>query len=149
MITIGYDALISNEEIRQRGLEPVPLEELYARADFISLHLPLTSESRNMIDGEVLARMKPGVRLICAARGGVIDETALTAALESGQVAGAALDVFAQEPPGVTALVGHQNVIGTPHIAAQTLEAQIRTAADIGEEVLAALGDKQLRWRIV
>ena len=149
MTTIGYDALISDEEIRQRGLEPVPLEELYSRSDFISLHLPLTPDSRNMIDGQVLARMKPGVRLVCAARGGVIDETALTAALESGQVAGAALDVFAQEPPGLSALVGHPNVIGTPHIAAQTLEAQIRTAADIGEEVLAALGDKQLRWRIV
>ena len=93
--------------------------------------------------------MKRGVRLICTARGGLIDETALLGALESGQVAGAALDVFTHEPPGLTALVSHQNVIATPHIGAQTVEAQQRAAVDIAVEVLAALNGKPLRWRVV
>ncbi|MDD2696464.1 MAG: NAD(P)-dependent oxidoreductase, partial [Anaerolineales bacterium] len=93
--------------------------------------------------------MKRGVRLICTARGGLIDETALLGALETGQVAGVALDVFAQEPPGLNALVNHPNVIATPHIGAQTAEAQARAAVDIAREVLAALRDEPLRWRIV
>jgi D-3-phosphoglycerate dehydrogenase len=93
--------------------------------------------------------MKRGVRLVCAARGGIIDETALLGALESGQVAGAALDVFAKEPPGLTALVAHPNVVATPHIGAQTAEAQSRAAVDIAHEVLAALEGKPLRWKVV
>jgi len=93
--------------------------------------------------------MKRGVRLICTARGGIIDETALLGALESGQVAGAALDVFAQEPPGLTALVAHPHVIATPHIAAQTAEAQARAAMDIAQEVLAALRGEPLRWKVI
>ena len=87
--------------------------------------------------------------LICAARGGIIDETALLNALESGQIAGAALDVFSSEPPGLTALVAHPNVVATPHIGAQTSEAQDRAAVDISEEVLAALNGEPLRWKIV
>jgi D-3-phosphoglycerate dehydrogenase len=89
------------------------------------------------------------MRLICAARGGVIDEEALLEALNSGQVAGAALDVFFKEPPGATTLISHPNVIATPHIGAQTEEAQARASADIASEVLAALRGEVLRWRIV
>ncbi len=149
MRVLGYSPLDPADEIRARGFEPAKLAEIYAASDFISLHMPLTQETRRMIDGQALARMKAGVYLISTARGGLIDETALTAALESGQVAGAALDVFAQEPPGLTALVAHPQVIATPHIASQTREAQARTAALIAEEVLAALAGEPLRWRIV
>jgi phosphoglycerate dehydrogenase-like enzyme len=123
--------------------------DLYSRADFITLHVPLTPETRGMIHGQVLGHMKRGVYLICTARGGLIDETALLGALESGQVAGAGLDVFATEPPGMTALVTHPAVVATPHIAAQTAQAQTRAAEDISREVLAALAGKPLRWKIV
>jgi len=149
MQVIGYDALLSADSLQQRGAQPVALNELYARSDFISLHVPLGPDTRNMINGQTIGMMKRGVRLICTARGGVIDETALLGALESGQVAGAALDVFAKEPPGLTALVAHPNVVATPHASAQTAEAQARAALDIAQEVLAALEDQPLRWKIV
>jgi D-3-phosphoglycerate dehydrogenase len=149
MSVIGYDALVPPDDIRERGLEPVELAELYSRSDFISLHVPLSPETRNLVDGQALGHMKRGVRLICTARGGVIDETALLGALESGQVAGAALDVFAKEPPGMTALVAHPQVITTPHISAQTAEAQARAAVDIANEILAVLRGDALRWKIV
>ena len=149
MHVIGYDPLIPGEEISQRGAEPVLLTELYNQADFISMHIPLTPDTRGMIDGQAIGHMKRGVNIVCAARGGVIDETALLAGLESGQIAGAALDVFETEPPGLTALVAHPNVIATPHIGAQTVEAQVRAATDIASEVLAALKGEPLRWKIV
>jgi D-3-phosphoglycerate dehydrogenase len=145
---LGYDPFLSASEIQRRGAQSVSLPELYSRSDFVSLHLPLTPETRGLIDAQALAGMKPGVRLISTARGGIIDEGALLAALESGQVAGAALDVFTSEPPGLTDLVAHPAVIATPHIGAQTAEAQARAAADIAAEVLAALAGAPLRWRI-
>ena len=149
MHNLGYDPLIPEDEIRQRGSEPIALEELYARSDYISLHLPLTDETRSMVDEQAFARMKRGVRILCAARGGIIDENTLSAELESGQVAGAALDVFASEPPGASDLVRHPKVIATPHVGAQTAEAQSRAAEDIANEVLAALNGEPLRWKIV
>ncbi len=149
MIVIGHDPLTSDKDIHQHHAKPASLSEVYARSDIITLHVPLTRETRGIIDGQALAHMKRGVRLICTARGGVIDETALLGALESGQVAGAALDVFAKEPPGMTALVTHPNVICTPHIGAQTAEAQARASVDIAHEVLAALGGERLRWKVI
>ncbi len=149
MQIIGYDPYITNEEVKRRGAKPVEIQELFSQSDFITIHVPLSPETRGMINGESFGTMKRGVRLICTARGGIVDETALLAALESGQVAGAALDVFAKEPPGMSALVSHPKVIATPHIGAQTVEAQSRAAVDIAEEVLAALEGKPLRWRIV
>jgi len=149
MSILGYDPLLAPAVIHSRGCEPVGLAELYSRSDFISLHVPLGPETRNMISGQALGQMKRGVRLVCTARGGIIDETALLGALEAGQVAGAALDVFAREPPGLTALVSHPNVIATPHVAAQTAEAQVRAARDIAAEVLSALRGKALRWKVV
>jgi D-3-phosphoglycerate dehydrogenase len=149
MKILGYDPYIAPEEIQQRGAAPVTLSDLYANSDFISLHLPFSPETRNMINGQALGQMKRGVRIICTARGGIIDETALLGALESGQVAGAALDVFAKEPPGMSALIAHPNVITTPHIAAQTYEAQARAAVDIAYEVLSALRGEPLRWRVI
>ncbi len=149
MTVLGYDPYLNEDKIQQRGAQAVSLPDLLAKSDFISVHVPLNPETRNMLNGQTFAAMKRGVRIICTARGGVIDETALLQALESGQVAGAALDVFAVEPPGLTALVAHPRVIATPHIAAQTAEAQARAAVDIAEEILAALEGKPLRWKVV
>ena len=148
MKVIGYDALLQPGEIRKRGLEPVSLEELYSRSDIITVHTPLTNETRGMLGVDAFEKMKMGVRIVCAARGGVINESSLLAALNSGKVAFAGLDVFATEPPGATALVAHPHVICTPHIGAQTLEAQARAAYDISTEVLAALHGEPLRWKV-
>jgi D-3-phosphoglycerate dehydrogenase len=145
----GYDPYLDGETIRAHGAVPLGLSDLYSTSDFISLHLPLTPETRGMIDGQTLAHMKRGVYLICTARGGILNETALLGALESGQVAGAALDVYQNEPPGLNALVSHPQVIATPHIGAQTYETQVRAAQDIAEEVLAALHGAPLRWKVV
>jgi D-3-phosphoglycerate dehydrogenase len=148
MKIVGYDPIIKPEELKERGGEPVSLEELFARSDVITLHIPLTNDTRNMLNAEAFAKMKHGVLIVCAARGGVIDEEALLSAFDSGQVAGAALDVFTAEPPGLTALVAHPRVIATPHIGAQTVESQGRAAVDISGEVLAALRGDPLRWKV-
>jgi D-3-phosphoglycerate dehydrogenase len=149
MHVLGYDPLLTPDQILGRHAEPVSRDELLARSDFISLHLPLTPETRCMLDAEAFAKMKDGARLVCAARGGIIDESALLQALESGKLAGAALDVFDSEPPGATDLVRHPRLIATPHIGAQTAEAQSRAAQDIASEVLNALDGKPLRWKVV
>jgi D-3-phosphoglycerate dehydrogenase len=148
MQSMGYDPLLDDNEIARRGAQPVSLHELFECADFISLHVPLTEATRGLIDAAALACMKRGVNIVCTARGGIIDEAALLAALDAGHVAGVALDVFAQEPPGLTELVGHERVIATPHIGAQTAEAQARAAVDIAHEVLRALRGEKLRWRV-
>jgi D-3-phosphoglycerate dehydrogenase / 2-oxoglutarate reductase len=149
MTVLGYDPLLAPEQIRGRDADPVSRDELLARSDFVSLHLPLVPGTRGMLNAEEFAKMKEGARLVCAARGGIIDESALLAALESGKIAGAALDVFESEPPGATDLVKHPRVIATPHIGAQTAEAQSRAAQDIASEVLNALEGKPLRWMVV
>lgn len=149
MRIIAYDRLKAAEAITQRGGEPVSWEQLLELSDVITLHLPLTNETKNMLDADAFARMKDGVYLVDAARGGIVDEDALLAALESGKVAGAALDVFTTEPPGVTALVSHPRVICTPHIGAQTQEAQARAGYDIATEIIAALKGEPLRWRVI
>jgi len=149
MEILGYDPLISKAEIESRGAKQATLQEIYTQSDFLSIHVPLNPDTRGMIDGAAFGTMKRGIRLVCTARGGIIDETALLSALESGQVSGAALDVFEVEPPGMSALVSHPRVIATPHIGAQTVEAQSRAAVDIATEVLAALQGQPLRWKIV
>jgi len=148
MSVIAYDPLISEDDIKQRGAEPVSIQDLYAWSDFISLHLPLNVQTRDMMGPLAFSQMKDGVRIVCAARGGIIDESALLEALNSGKVAGAALDVFRQEPPGLTETVSHPRVIATPHIGAQTAEAQSRASEDIANEVLSALQNKPLRWKV-
>jgi D-3-phosphoglycerate dehydrogenase len=148
MNVIGYDPLVKAEDIQSRGGEPVSMDDLLAKSDMITMHLPLTADTKSMLNEAAFGKMKQGVYIICAARGGVIDEAALLAALNSGKVSGAALDVFATEPPGLTDLVAHPKVVCTPHIGAQTVEAQIRAANDISEEMLAALDDKPLRWKV-
>ncbi len=148
MNIIAYDPFIEEQELKGHGAEPVSLQDLFAWSDFISLHLPYNVQNRDLIGPMAISQMKDGVRIICAARGGIIDESALLEGLNSGKVAGAALDVFASEPPGATELVRHPKVIATPHIGAQTAEAQARASQDIAEEVLAALEGKPLRWRV-
>lgn len=148
MQSMGYDPLLDDNDIARRGAQPVSLHELFECADFITVHVPLTEATRGMLDATALADMKRGVNIVCTARGGIIDEAALLAALDAGHVAGAALDVFAQEPPGQMALVGHERVIATPHMGAQTAEAQARAAVDIAHEVLRALRGEKLRWRV-
>jgi D-3-phosphoglycerate dehydrogenase / 2-oxoglutarate reductase len=148
MKIIAYDPQLKADEIKARGGDPVTLDALFAQSDFITLHIPLTNDTRGIINAAGIAKMKDGVRLICAARGGVVDEAALLDALNSGKVAAAGLDVFATEPPGESALASHPHVVATPHIGAQTVEAQIRAAGDIATEVLAALNGDTLRWRV-
>ncbi len=148
MKVIAYDLIASPEQIKQHGGEPVTFDELLQQADFITLHVPLTDTTKHMLNANTFSKMKRGVRIICAARGGVIDETDLLEALESGKVAGAALDVFEKEPPTDSALVKHPHFIGTPHLGGQTKEAQQRAAVDIVNEVLAALEGDTLKWRV-
>ncbi len=148
MNVVAYDPLVQESEIKARGAEPVSIQDLYEWSDFISLHLPLDVQTRDLVGPMAFSEMKDGVRIVCAARGGIIDESALLAALNSGKVAGVALDVFANEPPGLTDLIKHPKVIATPHIGAQTVEAQARAAEDIANEVLAALRGEPLRWKV-
>ncbi|MBI1793356.1 MAG: hypothetical protein HYR70_04100 [Chloroflexi bacterium] len=148
MNVVAYDANIPEHEIKELGGEPVSMQDLYSWSDFISVHTPLNIQTRDLIGALAFSEMKDGVRIVCAARGGIIDETALLAALNSGKVAGAALDVFGNEPPGLTELIEHPRLIATPHIGAQTVEAQSRAAEDIANEVLAALRAEKLRWKV-
>jgi D-3-phosphoglycerate dehydrogenase / 2-oxoglutarate reductase len=117
----------------------VTLDVLLLGADYLSLHVPLTGDTRNLIGESAIARMKPGAVLINCARGGIVDEAALHAALVSGQLRGAALDVFAAEPPGETPLLALPNVIATPHLGASTSEAQDRAGVEVAERVIEAL----------
>ena len=148
MQVLGYDPYLPATEISMRGARPVSLPELYARSDFVSLHVPLTPETEVLIDRQAFLSMKPGMRLVCTSRGGILDETALLEALNSGQVAGVALDVFSEEPPGLTDLVRHPHLVATPHIGAQTREAQRRAAQLVAREVLAALNGEALHWQL-
>jgi D-3-phosphoglycerate dehydrogenase / 2-oxoglutarate reductase len=148
MNVIIYDPNVSEHELEDSNAEPVSFQDLFAWSDFISLHLPLNVQTRDLLGPLAFSQMKDGVRIISTARGGIIDEAALLSALKSGKVAGAALDVFEKEPPGLTELISHSRVIATPHIGAQTAEAQSRAAEDIANEVLAALDGKRLRWKV-
>lgn len=148
MNVIVYDPNVLEHELEHGNGEPVSLQELYAWSDFISLHLPLNVHTRDLVGPMAFSQMKDGVRIISTARGGIIDEAALLASLNSGKVAAAALDVFEKEPPGLTDLVAHPRLIATPHIGAQTAEAQTRAAEDIANEVLAALNGESLRWKV-
>lgn len=148
MRVIGFDPFLDAKTLIERRAQPATLDEVYALADIITLHLPLLPETRGMLDRHAFAKMKFGAYVICAARGGVINEDDLLAALNSGRVGGAGLDVFEKEPPGPSALVKHPRVVATPHIGAQTAEAQSRAALDVAEEILNALQGKPLRWQI-
>jgi D-3-phosphoglycerate dehydrogenase len=135
MRVIAHDPYLSAARADDLGVEKVELDALYARADFISLHAPATDATRNMINAASLARMKPGVRIINCARGGLVVEADLKAALDSGHVAGAALDVFAKEPAKESIFFGNETVVATPHLGASTIEAQEKVALQVAEQI--------------
>ncbi|TGD44636.1 phosphoglycerate dehydrogenase [Pseudotabrizicola sediminis] len=135
MKVVAYDPFLSDERAVQMGVTKVELDELLARADFITLHVPLTDKTRNILSAESLAKTKKGVRIINCARGGLIDEAALAAALTSGHVAGAALDVFEVEPAKDSPLFNLPNVVVTPHLGASTTEAQENVALQVAEQM--------------
>ena len=135
MKVIAYDPFLTEERAVELGVEKVDLDALLARADFITLHTPLTDQTRNVLGAENLAKTKPGVRIINCARGGLIDEAALKDMLDSGHVAGAALDVFQTEPATESPLFGTPNFICTPHLGASTTEAQVNVALQVAEQM--------------
>jgi len=135
MKVIAYDPFLTPERAQTLGVEKVELDQLFPRADFITLHTPLTDQTRGVIDAKALAKCKKGVRIINCARGGLIVEADLKTALDSGQVAGAALDVFAEEPAKQHPLFGNENVVCTPHLGASTTEAQENVALQIAEQM--------------
>lgn len=135
MKVIAYDPFLSPQRAHELGVEKVDLDTLLARADFISLHTPLTDATRGIINADALAKTKPGVRIVNCARGGLVVETDLKAALESGHVAGAALDVFEQEPATESPLFSMEQVVTTPHLGASTGEAQENVALQIAEQM--------------
>lgn len=140
MKPVGYDPYIDAETIRSRGMVPVDaLEDLYAVADFITVHLPRTPETVGMLGADAFALMKPGVRIINASRGGIVDEDALADAIESGQVGGAGLDVYESEPLTESRLFGLPQVVLTPHLGASTTEAQDKAGTDVAAAVIEEL----------
>lgn len=145
MRVIAYDPFIGAERAARMGVELVSLEELYRRSDIVTIHVPLLEETRNLLGREAFACMKRGAYLVCAARGGIVDEQALLEALEAGQLAGAALDVFAQEPPGLVPLVEHPRVVCTPHLGASTSEAQVAVSIQVAEQIVEYFRDGTIR----
>jgi D-3-phosphoglycerate dehydrogenase len=135
MKVAAFDPFLTPERAVELGVDKVELDELLKRADFITLHTPLTDQTRNILSRENLAKTKKGVRIVNCARGGLIDEQALKEALDSGQVAGAALDVFETEPATASPLFGTPGFISTPHLGASTSEAQVNVAIQVAEQM--------------
>ncbi|NNE82211.1 MAG: phosphoglycerate dehydrogenase [Silicimonas sp.] len=135
MKVVAFDPFLSEERADKLGVDKVELHELLGRADFITLHVPLTDKTRNILSADAIERMKPGVRVINCARGGLVDEAALAEALKSGHVAGAAFDVFAEEPATASPLFNLPNVVVTPHLGASTTEAQENVAIQVAEQM--------------
>ncbi len=139
MRVIVHDSFVAPEQIEKAGFEPVSLDELYRRADYITLHVPKLKETTGLLNKAAFEKMKDGVMIINCARGGIVDEADLNQALLSGKVAGAALDVFENEPPGVCPLFEVDRVICTPHLGASTREAQTNVAVQVAEQIIAYL----------
>lgn len=135
MKVIAFDPFLTEERAVEIGVEKVELDDIYARADFITIHVPKNDKTSGMINKDAFAKMKDGVRLINCARGGIVVETDLKEALDSGKVAGAALDVFAEEPAKENILFGHEKLVCTPHLGAATVEAQVNVAIQVAEQM--------------
>lgn len=145
MRVLAYDPYLSAERAEEAGVEVATVERITLEADFITVHTPLTAETKHLFGEAEFARMKPGVRVVNCARGGIFDEAALLKALESGKVAAAGLDVFGEEPPTDFALIQHPRVVATPHLAASTFEAQENVAIDVAAEVVKFLRDEPFK----
>lgn len=142
MKVLGYDPFLTTARAAQLGIEAVSIEEILKRADFVSIHTPLTKETKNMINAESIATMKDGAFIINCSRGGIIDEAALYDALKSGKLGGAGLDVFANEPSTDSPLRELENVVLTPHLGASTEEAQVEVAVDVAEQIVEVLSGR-------
>ncbi len=145
MKVMAYDPFLSKEKAEALGVEPVNLDELLKKSDYITIHTPLTGETRYIIDEKALAKVKHGVRIINCARGGIVKEKALIEAINKGKVAGAALDVYEKEPPIGELILKHDKIITTPHLGASTEEAQLNVATDIAKSVKDALLSQVVR----
>jgi D-3-phosphoglycerate dehydrogenase len=148
MNIIAYDPFVSEERARDLGAEMTTLESVLQRSDFLSLHTPLTNATKSLITAKELAQCKAGVRIVNAARGGIVDEQALYDAVESGHVAAAAIDVFPEEPVKETVLVKSNRIIVTPHLGASTAEAQLNVAVDVAQEVVNVLKGMPARYAV-
>lgn len=149
MKVLGYDPFIAAENIARMGVEPTSLEEIFSKSDFITVHVPLTQETKGLINRESFARMKNGVRVINCARGGIVDEKDLAEAIQSGKVAGAALDVYVDEPPPLDhPLIHMDQVITTPHLGASTDEAQLNVAIAVAEQMVDFLVRGVVRYAV-
>jgi len=135
MNVIAYDPFLSEEKAREMGISKVSVEEIFVQSDFITIHSPMTAETKNLINKDSISRMKDGVRIINCARGGIVNEQDLYEALKSGKVAGAALDVFEKEPPENNPLLTLDNLVCTPHLGASTEEAQENVALAVSEQI--------------
>jgi D-3-phosphoglycerate dehydrogenase len=144
----AYDPYVTPERGRQIGVELLDLEEVFSGADFVSIHLPKTAETMGLIGKELLAKSKPGLRIVNAARGGILDEEALADAISSGVVAGAALDVFSTEPCTASPLFGLERVVVTPHLGASTAEAQDKAGEQIAEQIVLALNGELVPYAV-
>jgi D-3-phosphoglycerate dehydrogenase len=148
MHVVAHDPFISADFARNIKVDLVPLDQLLQQADFISLHVPLTATTKELIGAEELAKVKPTARIINCARGGLVDEKAVVNALEEGRLAGAAFDVFRTEPLADSALFNNEKIIVTPHLGASTTEAEAKAAKDIAEQVLAVLQGQFSRYAV-
>lgn len=148
MTVIGVDPFVSAEQAAHHGVELVELAELLARADAVTLHVPLTRATRGMIGAKELARMKSGAILLNVARGGLVDETALAAALRDGHLGGAGVDVFEREPPTGSALLEAPNTVLTPHLGASTAEAQVLVSEEVADQILDVLDGRPARYAV-
>jgi D-3-phosphoglycerate dehydrogenase len=137
MLILAYDPFVTEEKAQQMGIKLAPLETVLREADFITVHTPLTNETRNLIDMPQFDIMKPGVRIVNCARGGIINEASLAKAVAEGKVAGAAIDVFTKEPPVGNPMLEQDRIITTPHLGASTAEAQVNVALAVADQILA------------
>jgi len=148
MTLLGSDPFVTGEQATLRGVELVPFETLLARSDAITVHVPLTRGTTSLIDAKAIARMKPGAFVLNVARGGIVDEAALAAALREGRIGGAGIDVFDSEPPAGSPLLEAPNTVLTPHLGASTVEAQVAVAEEIAEQVLDVLAGRPAQYAV-
>lgn len=148
MYVIADDPFVSTNYAHKLKVDLVPLNQLLERSDFITLHVPLTASTKNLISAEALAKMKPTARIINCARGGLVDEEALVKAIEDGKIAGAAFDVFSAEPVTDSSRFKSDKIVVTPHLGASTIEAQANVAKDIAEQVLTVLRGEHPRYAV-